>query len=90
MLGDAVLEVWFQDEMVSTQHKKFIFIYNTICKTKFEINFSIFSCKLTLRHDTIILQCLIDVILGDLLQSVFSVVSAPDNIVQSKLVSLTK
>ena len=32
----------------------------------------------------------IDVILGDLLQSVFSVVSAPDNIVQSKLVSLTK
>ena len=33
---------------------------------------------------------IIDVILGDLLQSVFSVVSAPDNIVQSKLVSLTK
>ena len=30
----------------------------------------------------------IDLILGDLLQSVFSVVSAPDNIVQSKLVSL--
>ena len=33
---------------------------------------------------------LIDLILGDLLQSLFSVVSAPDNIVQSKLVSLTK
>ena len=32
----------------------------------------------------------IDLILGDLLQSVFSVVSALDNIVQSKLVSLTK
>ena len=31
---------------------------------------------------------LIDLILGDLLQSVFSVVSAPDNTVQSKLVSL--
>ena len=32
----------------------------------------------------------IELILGDLLQSVFSVVSAPDNTVQSKLVSLTK
>ena len=32
----------------------------------------------------------VDLILGDLLQSLFSVVSAPDNIVQSKLVSLTK
>ena len=30
----------------------------------------------------------IDLILGDLLQPVFSVVSAPDNTVQSKLVSL--
>ena len=29
-----------------------------------------------------------DLILGDLLKSVFSVVSAPDNTVQSKLVSL--
>ena len=34
-------------------------------------------------------QDVIDLILGDLLQSVFFVVSAPDNIVQSKLVSLT-
>ena len=33
---------------------------------------------------------IIDLILRDLLQSVFSVVSAPDNTVQSKLVSLTK
>ena len=32
----------------------------------------------------------IDLILGDLLQSVFFVVSAPDNIVQSRLVSVTK
>ena len=33
---------------------------------------------------------LIDLILRELLQSVFSVVSVPDNIVQSKLVSVTK
>ena len=33
---------------------------------------------------------LIDLILGDLLQSVFFVVTAPDNIVQSRLVSVTK
>ena len=32
----------------------------------------------------------LDPILGDLLESVFSVVSAPDNNVQSKLVSLTR
>ena len=32
----------------------------------------------------------IDLILGDLLQSVFFVVCAPDNIVQSRLVSVTK
>ena len=32
----------------------------------------------------------IDPVLGDQLESVFSVVSAPDNTVQSKLVSLTK
>ena len=32
----------------------------------------------------------IDLILGDLLQSVFFVVSAPDNIVQSRLVYVTK
>ena len=39
-----------------------------------------------------IFHTVIDLILGDLLQSLFSVVdlSAPDNIVQSKLVSVTK
>ena len=37
-----------------------------------------------------ITQNIIDLILGDLLQSVFSVESALDHIVQSKLVSLTK
>ena len=42
------------------------------------------------QYNCFIFMIEIDVILGDLLQSVFSVVSAPDNIVQSKLVSLTK
>ena len=36
-----------------------------------------------------IMPTIIDLILGDLLQWVFPVVSASDNIVQSKLVSLT-
>ena len=37
----------------------------------------------------LICHAIIDLILGDLSQSVFSVVSAPDNIVQSELVSIT-
>ena len=50
--------------------------YNTVLK-KMKLNF--------IKQQ---LYTTIDLILGDLLQSVFSVVSAPDNTVQSKLVSL--